>query len=116
MKVPMMATTPAMSGEASAGTSTLPTTAELFTAEVPPVTQAAPIRPPISAWVELEGSPKYQVTRVPDDRADQRRQQGVQRDQRGVDDPRCDRRGDLQRDERAGHVQHGRQRDRHPRP
>ena len=34
-----------------------------FTAAVPDAASAAPTMPPISAWLELEGSPRSQVTR-----------------------------------------------------
>src|SRR3954452_22818543 len=38
-------------------------TALKLIAPAPPATHVAPMRPPNSAWDELEGSPRYQVTR-----------------------------------------------------
>src|SRR3954452_16040571 len=53
----------ASTGETTAGRTTLFTTVEKSIAPAPPATHAAPIRPPNSAWDELEGSPSSQVTR-----------------------------------------------------
>src|SRR3954451_14552095 len=46
-----------------AGISTLPTRPSASTTWKPSAATAEPTTPPISAWEELEGSPKYQVTR-----------------------------------------------------
>src|SRR3954454_16260324 len=53
----------ASTGETTAGRTTLFTTVEKLIADAPPATQVAPIRPPNSACDELEGSPRYHVTR-----------------------------------------------------
>ena len=52
-----------MIGASTAGSSTLPTRPANFTASAPAATQVAPIRPPINACDELEGSPTSQVSR-----------------------------------------------------
>src|ERR1051326_3316340 len=58
-----MAATPAMIGDATAGTSTLDTMPATLTADGPAETSVAPTTPPISACDELDGRPKYQVAR-----------------------------------------------------
>src|SRR3954452_18565670 len=62
-----MATPPtvkARSGAITAGIMTLPSTPDLKnTASAPAPANTAPTTPPIRAWDELEGSPKYQVIR-----------------------------------------------------
>ena len=50
-------------GATTAGIRTLPRIPSPSTAEAPTAANAAPTIPPISAWEELEGSPKYQVIR-----------------------------------------------------
>ncbi len=51
-------------GATSAGTITLPITpSSKKTASAPSATNTAPTIPPIRAWEELEGRPKYQVIR-----------------------------------------------------
>ena len=52
-----------MIGASTAGSSTLPTRPANLTASAPAATQVAPIRPPINACDELEGSPTSQVSR-----------------------------------------------------
>ena len=52
-----------MIGASTAGSSTLPTRLANLTASAPAATQVAPIRPPINACDELEGSPTSQVSR-----------------------------------------------------
>src|SRR4029077_12292118 len=59
----MKATTPAMIGDRSAGTITDCTRLCQFTALLLAATIVAPITPPMSAWLELDGIVKYQVTR-----------------------------------------------------
>src|SRR4051812_663418 len=58
-----MAIRAATTGDSTAGTMTLFSTALRWIASSPPATQVAPIRPPNSACDELEGNPRYQVTR-----------------------------------------------------
>jgi hypothetical protein len=58
-----MATTPATSGEATAGMITFCSSVPKCTALPPTAIQVAPIRPPKSACEELEGRPSYQVSR-----------------------------------------------------
>src|SRR5215213_6956538 len=55
--------TAARSGETTAGTTTLFSTALKWMAFTPPATHVAPISPPKSACEELDGSPRYQVIR-----------------------------------------------------
>src|SRR5215218_2279746 len=50
-------------GASTAGRTILFTTTSKLMAPAPPATHVAPIRPPKSACDELEGSPRYQVTR-----------------------------------------------------
>src|SRR5215212_3019858 len=50
-------------GATTAGIRTLPRTPSPRTALGPAATKAAPTTPPISACDELDGSPKYHVTR-----------------------------------------------------
>src|SRR4051794_2968885 len=58
-----MAISAATTGASTAGRMILLSTALKSIAPTPPATQVAPIKPPKSAWDELEGSPRYQVTR-----------------------------------------------------
>src|SRR3954447_15862608 len=58
-----MAIRAATSGARTAGRTILFSTASKLIAPAPPATHVAPIRPPKSACEELEGSPRYQVTR-----------------------------------------------------
>src|SRR4051794_27164832 len=58
-----MAISAATTGASTAGRTILFSTASKWIACTPPATQAAPMRPPKSACEELEGSPRYQVTR-----------------------------------------------------
>src|SRR2546423_14813377 len=57
------ATANARTGATIAGMITLPTTPSPSTASAPLAAKAAPTTPPIKAWDELDGRPKYQVTR-----------------------------------------------------
>jgi hypothetical protein len=50
-------------GAMSDGISTFSFSPAHLTTSNPPAAAAEPIMPPIRAWLELEGSPKYQVTR-----------------------------------------------------
>ena len=52
-----------MIGETTAGSNTLLIRPANLIAFAPAATQVAPIRPPINAWDELEGSPTSQVSR-----------------------------------------------------
>ena len=54
---------PTMIGASTAGSSTLPTRLANLIASAPEATQVAPMRPPINACDELEGSPTSQVSR-----------------------------------------------------
>src|SRR5215216_2257611 len=63
MLIPITPTTKATNGAMTAGISTLPSTPSPNTASAPPAAKAAPTTPPISAWDELDGRPKYQVAR-----------------------------------------------------
>src|SRR4051812_5554828 len=56
-------TTKATTGAMTAGMRTLPSTPSPRTASAPPAAKADPTTPPISAWDELEGRPRYQVAR-----------------------------------------------------
>src|SRR5512143_503245 len=56
-------TTKASTKATTAGISTLPTSPLAKTASGPATAKAEPTTPPIRAWEELEGSPKYQVAR-----------------------------------------------------
>src|SRR3954453_13949148 len=58
-----MAIRAATTGDSTAGTTTLFSTALKWIASTPPATHVAPIRPPNSACDELDGSPRYQVIR-----------------------------------------------------
>ncbi len=62
-QVPTAATAIATSGARTAGMSTFATTPDIRTADAPPDTNAAPTTPPISACEELDGRPRYQVSR-----------------------------------------------------
>ena len=54
----------ASTGATTAGIITLPMTPSLKnTASAPSATKTAPTIPPMSAWDELDGKPKYQVIR-----------------------------------------------------
>src|SRR5215218_3105323 len=59
----MPATRKARIGATTAGIRTLPISPSAITASKPTAATAEPTTPPISACEELEGSPKYQVTR-----------------------------------------------------
>src|SRR6266700_1016261 len=63
MLIAITPTTNATTGAITAGIRTLPTTPSLRTALAPPAAKAEPTTPPIRAWEELEGSPRYQVAR-----------------------------------------------------
>ena len=52
-----------MSGEVSVGITTFSRMPRHFTSELVAAESTAPTRPPISAWEELDGIPKYQVVR-----------------------------------------------------
>ena len=77
-QVPTAATTPAMTGDISAGRITLPTTPSSLepspfqlTPRRPSPAIVAPIRPPNSACEEHDGRPSSQVKQVPEDPADE---------------------------------------------
>src|SRR3954462_14352054 len=53
----------AITGESTAGSTTLDTRPCHFTAENPAAASVAPTTPPISACDELDGMPRYQVAR-----------------------------------------------------
>src|SRR3954469_10282477 len=62
----LIATTPttkATTGAIRAGIRTLPSTPSPRTASAPAAAKAEPTTPPISAWEELDGKPRYHVTR-----------------------------------------------------
>ncbi len=63
VKVPTIATNPAIRGEASAGMMIFSSTLSTWTALLPAAIQVAPISPPNSACEELDGSPASQVSR-----------------------------------------------------
>jgi hypothetical protein len=50
-------------GERTSGTRTLPTIPSTFRASVPDAAMTAPIRPPMSAWLDDEGMPTRHVMR-----------------------------------------------------
>src|SRR3954454_24144601 len=63
MPIAAPATRKARIGATTAGTRTLPTSPSAITTSKPEAATADPTTPPISACEELDGSPKYQVTR-----------------------------------------------------
>src|SRR5512132_3674151 len=63
MLIAITPTTKARTGARTAGISTLPISPAANTASEPADANAAPTTPPIRAWEELEGRPKYQVAR-----------------------------------------------------
>src|ERR1044071_5174908 len=63
MPIEIPAATKASSGAMIAGIRTLPSSPSAITTWKPSAATAEPTTPPISACEELEGSPKYQVTR-----------------------------------------------------
>ena len=94
------------SARSSAGTMTFSTQAvAVDRADAPLAANAAPTTPPISACEELDGSPKYQVTRFQAIAPIRPAKTIVVRDRAGVDDALGDRRGDRERDEGADEVQ-----------
>ena len=62
-QVPIAATRPAMTGESTAGMTTLDVRPCQSTALPPAAAIVEPITPPMSAWEELDGMPNSQVTR-----------------------------------------------------
>ena len=62
MKTAIAAQAAATMGAMSAGMSTLPKMPDHFTEELPAWTSMAPTTPPMRAWLELEGVPRYHVT------------------------------------------------------
>src|SRR3984885_12538534 len=62
-QVPMAATRPAMTGESTAGMTTLDARPCQSTALPPAAAIVEPITPPMSAWEELDGIPNSQVIR-----------------------------------------------------
>ena len=108
----------ASSGATSAGITTSPRRPSLKKiASAPSATKTAPTIPPISAWDELDGKPKYHVIRFhaiaptsPANTASSPIEFGS-----NLHDVLSDRGGDSQRDERAHEVQHRRIADRDPR-
>src|SRR5512144_3219759 len=63
MLIAMTPTTKASTNATIAGMMTLPTTPLVYTALDPDAAKEAPTTPPIRAWEELDGRPKYQVAR-----------------------------------------------------
>src|SRR5688572_21533543 len=63
MTIAIAPTMKATVGATSAGIRTLPRMPSPKIASTPAATKVAPTTPPISAWEELDGSPKYQVIR-----------------------------------------------------
>src|SRR5690348_8246006 len=61
--VPIAAMRPAITGESTAGIRTLDTMPCHFTAPAPAAAMVDPTTPPISAWDELDGIPRYHVAR-----------------------------------------------------
>ena len=80
-------------------------------ASVPLAANAAPTTPPMSACEELDGSPKYHVTRFQVIAPISPAKITVVVDELGVDDAAGHGGGDLDRDERADEVQDRRQAD-----
>ena len=107
----MPATTKARIGAMSAGTTTFSSDAvAVDRAGARRPTNAAPTTPPISACDELDGRPKYQVARFQAIAPIRPAKTTSVVIALGVDDALGDRRGDLQRDERADEVQDRRDR------
>src|SRR5512138_2374104 len=63
MLIAITPTRNATTGATTAGIRTLPITPSLSTASAPAAAKAEPTTPPISACDELDGNPRYQVTR-----------------------------------------------------
>ena len=65
--------------------------------------------PPMRAWEDDEGRPRYQVKQVPENGAHEgcQRQRLAALDHLGVDDAAADRVGHLGADEGSGQVEHG---------
>ena len=61
MRVAMSAAAPAMTGASSAGTATFDTTPVQSTPLVPTAASTAPMMPPMSAWLDDDGMPRYHV-------------------------------------------------------
>ena len=99
-----------------AGSRILDTTTEKLTPDTPAPTSTAPIRPPNSACEELDGSPNSQVVQIPQDRGHQPGEDHRRGDEGVVDHAAGDGLGDLGRQERADHVQHGGDQHGRPRP
>ena len=94
-----------MIGEPIIGMTTLSQTPFQLTPLLPTATSVAPMRPPMRACDELEGSPKYQVIKVPADGAYQCCEHHRLRVGRKGDDSFSDGLGHLLAGERAGHVE-----------
>ena len=72
---------------------------------------ADPATPPISAWLELDGSPRNQVTRFQRDRADEAGEDDAQRHRVRVHDSRRDRRRDFSETNAPAKLRIGRDED-----
>ena len=101
--------------ERATGSSTLSTSPCHWTTSRPAAAIAEPTTPPMSAWLELDGRPRYQVIRFHVIAPTRPGEDDVERDRVRVDEAARDRRRDLEGDERAGEVEDGRHEDRQPR-
>ena len=107
MRVAISAAAPATSGASSAGTATFDTTPVQSTPLVPTAASTDPTMPPISAWLDDDGMPEIPGENVPDDRADQAREDDLERDVALRDDALGDRRRNADREERADEIEDG---------
>src|SRR6516225_8218036 len=102
--IEIRATTMAIAGAMSAGTTTFPISPSILTPPPPTAPSMAPIMPPMSACEELDGRPCAHVIRFQAMAPIRPAKRDRLRDLVGVDDARGDRRRDFQRDQGAGEV------------
>ena len=108
-----MAITIPSSGAAKMKTLVLITPDETIAAK-PALAVPAPTRPPTSAWLLLDGMPRYQVIDVPQDRPGKGAENHRRVDDRRIDDPLADGLRDMKADEQEGdEVEESRPGDRH---
>ena len=88
-------------GAISEGISTLSFSPSQLTTLQPAAATLEPRTPPISAWLELDGRPRYHVTRFQVIAPTRPARTTFERDRLGIDDPGRDRRRHGERDERA---------------
>ena len=89
------------SGEPIIGRMIFSRTPLQMTPSTPALAIMAPMRPPKSACDELDGMPKYQVTRFQTTAPTRAAHDDLQRDEVGVDEAFADRLGDARGDQGA---------------